>query len=44
MGGRERDTVGMKLYLYGPVDEAKTLELRFRVGDLESAEKKDEYQ
>ena len=28
------EMIGMKTYLHGPMDFAKTLKLRFRVGDL----------
>ena len=30
-----REDIGMKTYLHGPVDYAKMLKLRFRVGDLD---------
>ena len=33
--GRLREEIGMKAYLHGPMDYAKTLKLRFRVGDLD---------
>ena len=33
--GRLREDIGMKTYLHGPMDYAKKLKLRFRVGDLD---------
>ena len=33
----------MKAYLHGPMDYAKTLKLRFRVGDLDLPERKKRY-
>ena len=30
-----REEIGMKTYLHSPMDYAKTLKLRFRVGDLD---------
>ena len=30
----------MKTYLHGPMDNAKTLKLRFRVGDLDLPERR----
>ena len=30
-----REAIGMKTYLHGPMDYAKKLKLRFRVGDLD---------
>ena len=33
--GEFREEIGMKTYLHGPMDDAKTLKLRFRVGDLD---------
>ena len=30
-----REEIGTKTYLHGPKDYAKTLKLRFRVGDLD---------
>ena len=35
--------VGMKAYLHGPMDFAKTLKLRFRVGDLDLPERRKRY-
>ena len=35
-----REEIGMKTYLHGPMDCAKTLELRFRVGDLNLPERR----
>ena len=32
--GGLREDIGMKTYLHGPMDYAKQLKLRFRVGDL----------
>ena len=37
-----REGIGIKSYLHSPMDFAKTLKLRFRVGDLELARKKKE--
>ena len=33
--GESRGDIGMETYLHGPVDYAKTMKLRFRVGDLD---------
>ena len=33
----------MKTYLHGPMDYAKSLKLRFRVGDLDLPEKRKRY-
>ena len=33
--GGLREGIGMKTYLHGPMDAAKNLKLRFRVGDLD---------
>ena len=33
----------MKTYLHGPIDYAKTLKLRFRVGDLDLPERRKRY-
>ena len=33
----------MKTYLHGPMDYAKTLKLRFRVGDLDLPERRKKY-
>ena len=38
--GRLREGIGMKTYLHGPMDFAKTLKLRFRVGDLDLPERR----
>ena len=38
-----REGIGMKTYLHGPVDFAKTLQLRFRVGDLDLPGRKTRY-
>ena len=37
--GGLREDVGMKTYLHGPMDYAKKLKLRFRVGDLDLPER-----
>ena len=37
---RLREDIGMKTHLHGPMDYAKKLKLRFRVGDLDLQEKK----
>ena len=37
---RFRKEIGMKTYLHGPVDYAKTQKLRFRVGDLHPPERR----
>ena len=39
MYGGSSKGIGMKLYLHGPMDFAKTLKLRFRVGDLDLPER-----
>ena len=39
--GRLREDIGMKTYLHGPMDYAKKLKLRFRVGDLDLPERRD---
>ena len=36
--GELREDIGMKTYLHGPMDYAKKLKLRFRVGDLDLPE------
>ena len=41
--GRLREGIGMKTYLHGPMDFAKTLKLRFRVGDLDLPERRKRY-
>ena len=38
--GELNEDTGMKTYLRGPTDYAKTLKLRFRVGDLGLPEKR----
>ena len=38
-----REDIGMKTYLHGPMDYAKKLKLRFRVGDLDLPEKRKRY-
>ena len=35
-----REDIGMKTYVYGPMDYAKKLKLRFRVGDMYLPERK----
>ena len=40
--GELREEIGMKTYLHGPMDYAKTLKLRFRVGDLDLPERRKE--
>ena len=35
-----REEIGMKTYLYGPMDYAKTLKLRLRLGDLDLPERR----
>ena len=42
--GGLREEIGMNTYLHGPMDAAKNLKLRFRVGDLDLPEKKKIYQ
>ena len=41
--GGLREGIGIKMYLHGPVDFAKTLKLRFRVGDLDLPERRKRY-
>ena len=41
--GGLREEIGMKTYLHGPMDYAKTLKLRFRVGDLDLPERRKRY-
>ena len=41
--GGLREGIGMKKYLHGPMDFAKTLKLRFRVGDLDLRERRKRY-
>ena len=43
MFGGLREEMGMKTYLHGPMDYAKTLKLRFRVGDLDLPERRMRY-
>ena len=38
-----REEIRMKTYLHGPMDYAKTLKLRFRVGDLDLPERRKRY-
>ena len=38
-----REGIGKKTYLHGPVDFAKTLKLRCRVGDLHLPERRKRY-
>ena len=38
--GGLREEIGMKTYFHGPMDYAKTLKLRFRVGDLDPPERR----
>ena len=42
MCGRLREEIGMRTYLHGPMDDAKTLK-RFRVGDLDLPERRKRY-
>ena len=44
MYGRLREEIGMKTYLHGPMDYAKTLKLRFRLGDPDLPERRKRYQ
>ena len=41
--GGLREDIGMKTYLHGPMDYAKKLKLRFRVGDLGLPERRKRY-
>ena len=41
--GELREDIGMKMYLHGPMDYAKKLKLRFRVGDLDLPERRKRY-
>ena len=41
--GGLREEIGMKTYLHGPVDYAKTVKLWFRVGDLDLPERRKRY-
>ena len=43
MQGELREKIGMKTYLRGPMDYAKTLKLRFRVGGLDLPERRKRY-
>ena len=43
MQGELREKIGMKTYLRGPMDYAKTLKLRFRVGGLDLPERRKSY-
>ena len=42
-GGSREYIEAMKTYLHGPMDYAKTLKLRFRVGDLDLPERRKRY-
>ena len=41
--GGLREEIGVKMYLHGPMDYAKTLKLRFQVGDLDLPERRERY-
>ena len=41
--GGSKDEIGMKTYLYGPVDYTRMLKLRFRVGGLNMPERRKRY-
>ena len=41
--GGLREDIGMKTYLHGPMDYAKKLKLRFRVGDLDLPDRRKRY-
>ena len=41
--GGLREEIGMNTYLHGPMDYAKTLKLRFRVGNLDLPERRKRY-
>ena len=41
--GELREELGLKTYLHGPMDYAKTLELRFRAGDPDLPERRRRY-
>ena len=41
--GGWKEGIGMKAYLRGPLDAAKNLKLRFRVGDLDLPERRKGY-
>ena len=41
--GGLREDIGMETYLHGPMGYAKMLKLRFRVGDLDLAERRKRY-
>ena len=43
MYGGLKEDIGMKTYLHGPMDYAKKLKLRFRVGDLDLPERSKRY-
>ena len=43
MYGGLREVIGMKTYLHGPMDYAKKLKLRFRVGNLDLPEVRKRY-
>ena len=40
---RLREEIGMKTYLHGPMDCAKTLKVRCRVGDLDVPQRRNRY-
>ena len=40
--GGLREGIGMKTYLHGPIDYAKHLKLRFRIGDPRPTRQKEE--
>ena len=41
--GGLREGIGMKTYLHGPIDYAKNLKLRFRIGDIDLPERRKRY-
>ena len=43
MYGGLREDIGMKTYLHGPMNHAKKLTLRFRVGDLDLPKRRKRY-
>ena len=43
MNGRLGEGIGMKTYLHGPTDFAKTLKLRFRVEGLNLPERRNRF-
>ena len=40
---RLREDIGMNMYLHGPMDYAKKLKLRFRIGNLDLPERRKRY-